>query len=175
MDNLEGTKVKLEHITHDARTVLKSIDRNDLNIYWQVRLMELCYNYNSTTVLNVIKNQLKREPDLPTYHILRSAIPFIQKNKRHNNAVFTDEAILSLYLIDRTLIVSDYNARLEALADILGRLDREDVSIIVSENNRCNMGLLLSKLEEFIGDRDKQWAEIKKGTDYVLPAIVPMS
>ena len=76
---------------------------------------------------------------------------------------FSSRAIVNLIRLDRLAIASDYSVRLEILAEALDKVDDSDIGEAVSEVCRTGMGLLLVKLEQYAGEKERysnQLAEI---------------
>lgn len=153
--DLEGVQITLRHMTHDARKTIKDCGLIGLNAYWQVRLMELTYNYNPTTIIAIIKAKANKMPGHPAYSIIKESIKYLTTRKRHHNAVFSNTAIAHLYRIDNKLLVADYNVRLEDLAIALDRLDERGLNETLSDS--CiGIGLILTKIEEYLGRKQRE-------------------
>jgi len=172
---LEEAQVQLNYITHDARTILKLLGVKRLNIWWQLRLMEACYNYSDTSVTTIIKDIANR-PDnqgKPFDQILRICMPLVYKRRNHASANFTDKAALNLLTFDRLVVAADYSVRLDNLAEILNDLGEEESNEIANDINGCGMNLLIIKLEEYRNGRNKMMNDMAKAMDISLPPIVP--
>lgn len=173
--NTEEATAKLTYLSHDARTVLSAMGRHDLNIHWQIRLMEACYNYNLTTVMNIMMDQDKKLMGYPLLHVIKEGLPHLGRRKQHHNAMFMPEGMANLLFLDKSILMADYTVRLENLANMLNKLDREGLNDILSGVNRCGMNLLMIKIEEFMGDRERQWKEVRTMATRVPPKPGKMS
>ena len=163
--SVEGLDLQLTYLTHDARRIMNELGLQGLNLYWQVKLMECLYNYNSLTVSEIIRDKARKLPGHPGYNILREAMKFLGTRKQYNHVVFTQRAMRNLYRLDRIILLADYTVKMDVLATTLDKLDDDDLGEILSTVNKCGMGLLLIKIEEYIGGRERQRRELERNED----------
>jgi hypothetical protein len=168
---IEEANVSLNYITHDARNVLKLIGNPRTKLYWQVLLMQDCYNYNTTSVHNIIKSKAKTEAKFED--IFKAAAPLIHKLTQHHNAIFSPRAMLNLFTLDRSIVTADYTVRLDDLAAKLDQLDGESVNGIIETSGRCGMNLLILKIEEFANERSRMLEETRRQSQIKLPEYKP--
>lgn len=159
-ERLKSANIKLQYVTHHARNIMAEIG-NDLNIYWQVRLMEMCHNHNLTVVNTLLTKAQKMSPGLPLSHLMHINQGAVARAKKYSDAFFTTKAILHLWTLDSSMLSADYTTRLDALSRALDRMDADDMNAILSMD-KCSMPLLLIKIEDYLGERDKQWANTRK-------------
>jgi hypothetical protein len=157
MVDFEGLDLRLAYLSHDARRI---VDENclKLNLYWQVKLIELCYNFNDVTVATTIKGIVNKNPGFPSYEAVKQAMIILGRRKQHNGAVFSQRAMANLYRLDKSIMVTDYTVRLDSLALVLDGLDEEGIVEIMS-GPRCGMNLILLKIEEYVGARERDRRE----------------
>jgi hypothetical protein len=154
--SIDGLKAKLSYVTHDTRRVLEIIGTTDIRLYWMVRLMEAIYNYGPGITTGIIKDSIKKNSYSEPFEWVKMSLPMIGRKKQLHHAEFTDRAIMNLFRLDQEIITADYSVRLEVLATVLGKLTETDMDHIIGTNDPCGVNLLLLKLEDFVGNQERQ-------------------
>jgi hypothetical protein len=172
--DIESADVPLLHVTHDTRRIMNDVGMSQpVRLFHAVLLMQSAFNHGANLVAACIKNAANQDPGLPAHNMIAQALHGIERRKKFNNAVFTPEAMLNLYKLDQLVVTSDYTVRLDNLADVLGRLDDEDMEQIIVSTERCGMNLLLIKIEDYVGNRDTQRAEGMRVAQYRMQEVKP--
>jgi len=173
--DIEGLDVRLSYLTHDARRIIEEYSLQRLNLYWQCKLMELTYNYSPTTIAALVKDKADKFPGHPPYNIIKEVMKFITTKKQHNHVVFSHQAMRNLYRLDRSLIVADYTVQLDRLSLILDKLGDEEMNEILEQLDRAGMNLLLIRMEEYLGYKERQRRDVNdtpkfKPVDIAFPS-----
>lgn len=156
IDDIKSFDVSLQYLTHDARTVVDGVGLFDLKLYDQMCLMVWCYNYNSSRVLTSLKKHKGHDHIVSRTIILEAA-----NNERRffgtpkYQASFSFNAIRNLYLVDRSILYADYNAKLDILANTLNQLKRESITAFAVEVGRMNMELVLFRLQDRVAAKNQ--------------------
>lgn len=82
------------------------------------------------------------------------------------------EKFYYLYLIDRSLLIADWSIKLDSLFRIFSKIAENDLIDLLNEmvvtQGRCNMWLVSSKLEEFVGRTAHAVDEVKNFSHVVI-------
>jgi len=174
MTRVDEIDACLRHMTHDAREILNLIGDTRPKIYWQIKLMEYCHNFNVTTLISNLKKLIKENPTQNLKFFIEH-IPDHRLGKMHKQVAFTDRGIINMFRIDRLALVSDYAVRLDVLADLVNNMDITEIDEVVSESGRTGMGLILVKLQEHVGERDRMRRNISHMVAEPIKPVVPMT
>lgn len=183
IDLLRVSERKMRYVSYDARRVLKALDAHSYNVYDQIIIILWCNNYGINSTYKVVSAKY-------TYSI-RDAIDNVSIPKQFESKkritdlrrisfapyIFDPIAVQRLIDIDRTILVSDYEARLDRLFEILATFRTEEQEQIFlrlldelgESRGRCNMWAVLNKLEEYMDSLEQAVEGLAGFSEYVIP------
>ena len=162
--------VRLKHLTYDAREVVERSRRpDDLTLYWQVMLIQNCYNYGVNRMAKVLgpqKAKKDRDPvftnEEPLSLMMERGLPvWVTKDPIHR-VEFSKKAIWNLYQVDSLVLVSDFGVRLERLVELLGKISQESIEEIAVDTGRSTMPIFLSEMEQFFASVEESARDLKE-------------
>lgn len=150
---LQNSEIRLKYLTRDARRIVNDMGLRDLTMFYQVLLMEACYNYNPMRIQEKLNRKRDENPGI-------SANPLITKlseqssfrmAKATHSASFNVNGIRNLYTLDRTVVVADYGVNLEDLARELNAVSSEMLGEwLGTVEKKMAMPIALCELQEFL-------------------------
>ena len=163
----------LKFCTYDARDVILAANLQGLGVYGQTILMAWCFNFSVHRVMANIKDVRKNNPMYCADDILSKALECRLGAMKHK-ATFTDVAMQNMYWLDNWILAADYYVRVDELADVLNRVDKE-MLLDLRGGGRIPMGLALAKLQEATAQKFDAINSMRAFVPYELRRINPMS
>lgn len=188
---LENLDIGLKYLTCDARDVVVDLGLHDLRIRNQVLLMEHCYNYSKEKVRNLLvdieaKNigvGTKDKMQMLGYALsnsetranLRSAKTRTQlKIRMGHRADFSINGIGNLLILDRSIVIADYQVKLDALSQLLNSISTALLMEWINTSGlRCPMQIALYRLQEFCNVDQEERNEVERLMAVKVPHYPP--
>jgi len=153
IDALQQSDLKLDYMTRDARDTVRTYGLDGLTIFWQIRLMEKCYNAGVGPVASEIERIRKSNPGLPANEIMRQC-DFrgdIRRGKQkvRQLADFDLRGSKNLFTLDQTVLYADYSVRLDDLSSLLNAIHPATLAEWLEGVAKLGMPLVMLQLEEF--------------------------
>jgi hypothetical protein len=92
IEELKDSSLRLQFLTYGARMALKAAALEDLNLFWQCQIMELCHNYSVTKVISALcpgKDEREGDKPLPKRRGRKPAKNYFNKEDPKNPYVET--------------------------------------------------------------------------------------
>ena len=161
---LQKSDLRLRHLTRDARKIVNGMGLRDLTIFYQVILMEYCYNHTPVSIENKLKEKRNETPAIGDNALITklSEQSSFRMPKAKRFASFNLNGIMNLYTLDRSIVVADYGVDLEDLASELNGITPQLLSewLGTVTKEKMPMPIVLCELQEFL--------DIMKGTEEEL-------
>ena len=183
IDELRVSDVKMRYISYDARRVFKALKVHSYNAYDQAIVILWCNNYGINTTHSILSSKFDRS--------IRDAIDNIVISRQFENKkrttdlkkisfmpyIFDPIAIQRLIAIDRAILVSDYEVRLDRLFEILATFRTEAqkqiflglLDELAEFRGRCSMWAVLNKLEEYMDSITQAVEGLAEFDEYAIP------
>lgn len=192
---IQDVELRLNHLTYEAREVInRSQRRDDLNLYWQVMLIQICYNYGVEKVFRALGMQKpgKKGRDVTwvnEFSLREMMIDMVKlddlgrsrwvlKDPIHdvnfNKEKLKGKAIRNLYRLDRLVLVSDFGIRLERLVEMLEDISDESLEGVAADVGRTTMPILLAEMERFFDMVKQSVQELKNSHMVVIEPTKPV-
>jgi hypothetical protein len=174
--------LRMRYTTHAARDVINQSGlRDDLNLYWQVALIQVCHNHAPKRVIKALQ-----------YVGAKAAAMGIVSNKftlgkkmaeglhpkilgpRIHTIEFSAKQIWNLYLVDNLVLVSDYSAHMEDLMNILGRIDASSIEELAVETGPVRMAIFMAQMESYLGVVDREGEALRNMSTPTIDKVVPV-
>jgi hypothetical protein len=195
IERIMDLDVRLRYLTHDARHVINQCKmKDDLNMYWQIILIEMCYNYSPAKVLGALTRSKKGK--VKTIKLEEGGVAIV--NTAHDfdkeaapvgsmtlrtklkegvkiygskvrEISFNSRQIWNLHLLDSNSNVSDYTVRWEEVLPMLDRMDPNSIVEIAGETGLARMNILISRIAEYLGIVDRSSEELAQVKHVVTP------
>jgi len=188
-DELKTSDLKLNFLTHEARSAIKALDLGDLKIYDQVRLMVWCFNYSSKSIFRTLQTVRRANKEAVGRFIMDEAAKHAYRSfgsKRthpefgieYRQAKFSAKAVRHLYYVDRTMICADYGntlVRLDDFAELLNEIEYEVLLDLAADIGKRSIGYIFMRMEEAVAKRRKGREQIRQMSEVRPDYGEPMS
>jgi hypothetical protein len=155
INDLQRVQVPLHYVTKDVRDIVNELGLTTLSVYYQILLMEYCYNFGSNKVLRYAKQIRGENPAYSSNEVIGHMSEH-KMGKKMNCASFNVVGIKNLYALDRKILVADYNVRLHDLSNLLNNIHPEILLEWLEDVEPEVMPILILKLEKLKYAIDKK-------------------
>jgi hypothetical protein len=173
IQKLMDSPERMTHITHDAREVVDRLNRkDDLNVWWQMRLMEHVYRIGQNLVVEKMtpgKKDVKEEWINKTMRellIFRSTELSKCMPDGARKVDFSVKATRNLQRIDQMVLSTDYTVRLHVLGQYLDDISDEALTEIIEGLGHVQMYIMFSRLEGFFAAIDEDQRRMAQAREY---------